>query len=192
MAARLILASASPRRAALLRQAGFDPVIRPADVDEEAIAAGHSPSEAALLLAQAKAEVVARLFPDDLSLGADTVVELAGKNLGKPADAQAARQMLESLSGTTHQVITGVCLLWPVRHWRRQQKVVSTVQMRLLVPAEIQVYIAGGQWQGKAGGYGLQDADPFVVCTAGSASNIVGLPMEVTIQLLAEAGFASG
>ncbi len=192
MGARLILASASPRRAELLREAGFDPVIHAADVDEKTLAPGLSPEQTALLLAQAKAEAVARLFPDDLTLGADTVVQLAGQSLGKPGNAQEAQQMLARLSGTTHQVITGLCLLCPARNLRRQQSVVSTVRMRPLSPAEIQAYAAGGLWRGKAGGYGLQDPDPFVLCTAGSPSNIVGLPMEATIQMLAEAGIVRG
>ncbi|HEX8525165.1 MAG TPA: Maf family protein, partial [Tepidisphaeraceae bacterium] len=113
-------------------------------------------------------------------------------------DAADAKNMLMLLSGTTHLVITGVAVMHVEVNFHRLVRVISAVRMRSLSTAEMDRYIAGGDWQGKAGGYGIQDADnfpsdlphkaPFVIKQAGSRSNIVGLPMSVTRQLLAEAG----
>ena len=189
---RLILASASPRRQSLLREAGYAYVLAPADIDEENHPAGLSPAELAAFLASAKAAVVAAQFPGDITLGADTVVALGDRQLGKPADATHAREMLRSLSGTTHQVITAVALIGPGTGFRQSALVRSTVQMRELTDDEIDRYVAGGEWRGKAGGYGIQDDDPFVTRMAGSLSNIVGLPMEATAELLAAAGIVPG
>ena len=183
---RLILASASPRRQALLREARYSFVLAPADIDEEHYPAGMSPAELAEYLAVAKAHAISARFPVDFTLGADTVVALGGHQLGKPLDAAHAIQMLGTLSGTTHQVITGVALVGPGFH--RSIRVSSTVQMRPLTPSEIAQYVAGGEWRGKAGGYGIQDQDPFVTRMTGSLSNIVGLPMEATVELLTAAG----
>ena len=187
--ARLSLASASPRRQALLRDAGFAFVLAPADIDEENYPPRISPAELAEYLAVAKAECVAARFPDDVTLGADTVVCLGNRLLGKPANTAHATAMLRTLSGTTHEVITGVALVG--NQLKRSIRVISTVQMRKLETAEIDAYVASGQWQGKAGGYGIQDDDPFVTRMTGSLSNIVGLPMEATIELLSDAGIRS-
>jgi septum formation protein len=189
---RLILASASPRRQSLLREAGYLFVLSPADINEEDHPAALKPGELAAFLANAKAEAVAAQFPHDITLGADTVVALGDQQLGKPTDAPHAREMLRSLSGTTHEVVTGVALVGPARGFRRSALVRSTVQMRTLTDAEVDRYVAGGEWRGKAGGYGIQDDDPFVTRMAGSLSNIVGLPMEATVELLAAAGIEPG
>ena len=187
---RLILASASPRRQSLLRDAGYDFEIHPADVDETNYPAGLSPSDLARHLANIKADAVSAKFPDAVVLGADTVVAFGDLVLGKPKDAADARRMLELLSGTTHIVITGVAVLSAAKGFARITRVMSAVRMREMSPKDVDRYVAGGEWQGKAGGYGIQDHDPFVTRVAGSQSNIVGLPMKVTKKLLAEAGIA--
>ena len=189
---RLILASASPRRQELLREAGYTFVVSPADIDETDHPPGLPPGGVALYLAERKAQVAAARFPEDVVLAADTVVSLGGRAVGKPDDAAHARRMLGELSGTTHAVLTGVAVLHRSRDLASSRLVSSDVQMRPLSAAEIEAYVAGGQWQGKAGGYGIQDDDPFVTRITGSLSNIVGLPMETTVEMLREAGVRSG
>jgi len=186
--ARLILASASPRRQSLLREAGFEFIIHPADIDETLFPPHLNLPDLALYLATAKAEAVSGHYPGDVILGADTVVAHAEQWLSKPTDADDARRMLRLLSGTTHRVITGVCAIAPERKVRRAEAVISTVQMRPMSSWEIEAYIEGGEWRGKAGAYGIQDADPFVTRTTGSHTNIVGLPMETVVPLLGELG----
>ena len=186
--ARLILASASPRRQSLLREAGYAFIIHAANIDEENCPAGMTPAQLAEYLAVAKANAVAEKHPEDVTIGSDTVVALGDQLLGKPTDPDDARRMLSRLSGTTHRVITGVAVVHPATNFRRSLAVTSTVQMRALSPDEIDAYVAGGQWEGKAGGYGIQDRDPFVTNMGGSLTNIVGLPMEAAGELLGGAG----
>jgi septum formation protein len=187
--ALLILASASPRRESLLREAGYVFVIDPADVDEDDHPTDIDPDQLALLLARRKAEAVVCRHARGIVLAADTVVAVGTQILGKPADPSHARRMLSQLAGTTHQVITAVAIARdePGR-LRKNLFVVSTVQMRPLSEREIDDYVASEGWRGKAGGYGIQDRDPFVVRLSGSLTNIVGLPMEETAALLNEAG----
>jgi septum formation protein len=184
----LILASGSPRRQSLLRDAGYAFLTLPADIDEDTYPSGLTPPQIAEHLALAKAQGVSVLHPDDVTLGADTVVALGPRLLGKPADAADARRMLALLSGTTHHVTTGVAVIRAAAGFRRSIAITSTVQMRRLTAAEIDAYVASGQWEGKAGGYGIQDRDPFVTHMAGSLTNIVGLPMEAATELLSAAG----
>jgi septum formation protein len=146
----------------------------------------------ATYLAEAKAKAASARHPDEVVLAADTVVSFGDMLLGKPADANAARKMLALLSGTTHIVITGVAVIHASAKFTRVARAMSAVRMRVLSQAEIEQYVAVGAWEGKAGGYGIQDSDPFVIRQAGSHSNIVGLPMELTKQLLAEAGVTPG
>lgn len=184
---RLVLASASPRRRQLLEEAKFDFVIEPADIDEE----NHpplAPGDLAQWLAVAKCAVISDRFPSDVILAADTVVALGSQILGKPGDAAHAREMLGQLSGTIHEVITGVAVACRASSLKLEARVHSTVQMRNLLANEIDDYVASGQWMGKAGGYGIQDADPFVTRMSGDLTNIVGLPMQKTMELLAAAG----
>ncbi len=197
-APRLILASASPRRQALLRDAGFEFVIDPADIDEDDVPPHLSPSDLAEHLAFEKARVVGARHPTDVVLAADTVVAHGNTPLGKPTHAAHARQMLSLLAGSTHCVITGTAVVQVASGFARRTRVTSTVRMRELSAAEAARYIDSRQWEGKAGGYGLQDAagfptddptkDPFVINASGSATNIVGLPMDETAALLREAG----
>jgi septum formation protein len=187
---RLILASASPRRQSLLREAGFDFLVAPADLDESALSArvNLSPDDLPAYLARAKAEAVAPKFPADVVLAADTIVALDKYILGKPADVEDARRILSLLSGTTHRVITGLAIVCSDPPTCFSETVSSTVRMRALTHADIDSYVATGDWQGKAGAYGIQDADTFVSRTEGCLTNIVGLPITTTTKLLAKAG----
>ena len=185
---RLVLASGSPRRQELLREAGYAYAVHPADVDESDVPPRLDPAALAEYLAGRKAEAVADRFPDDVVLAADTVVALGGEPLGKPDDPAHARRMLGRLSGTAHSVVTGVAVVRRATGFDQRARVTSGVHMRPLTAAEIDAYVASGQWQGKAGGYGIQDRDPFVTRTTGSLTNIVGLPMDETAALLRAAG----
>jgi septum formation protein len=185
---RFILASRSPRRVELLNDAGFVFDTVPADIDEETYPQTHTPVEVAEFLARAKAEAVAQLHPDHVVLGADTVVAHGSAILGKPEDSQHARWMLGQLSGSVHEVASAVCLVHKATDRVEVRHTVSTVSMRPLEAAEIEMYVASGDWRGKAGGYGIQDRDPFVTNMGGSLTNIVGLPMELTVPLLASFG----
>ncbi|MGD0769848.1 MAG: Maf family protein [Tepidisphaeraceae bacterium] len=192
---RLILASASPRRQELLREAGYEFLSYPADVDEAAIARQRpnlSPEDLAAHLAGVKARMLADRFPDDVVLAADTVVAKEAEILGKPLDANDARRILTLLSGTTHRVITGVAVVSRRNALMVSESVASTVEMRPLSSPEIETYIATNQWHGKAGAYGIQDPDPFVTRVAGCATNIVGLPMTTTARLLRAARIVPG
>lgn len=185
---RLILASASPRRAALLRQAGFEFDVQAADLDEDQYLDKHPPRKLAAFLASAKAAEIARRFPDSVTLAADTVVAFGDLALAKPADPLSAREMIRLLGGATHIVITGIAVHCPVRLVKLDRTVMSAVRMRELSATELEQYIASDRWRGKAGGYGIQDEDPIVTCIGGSVSNIVGLPMSETRHLLEQAG----
>jgi septum formation protein len=186
----LYLASGSPQRRKLLSDAGYDFIIRPAGVDEDAYPKNLLPSDIALHLARAKADAVSEQFPDAVVLGADTVVAFGDRVLGKPRDAKDAYGMLDLLAGTTHIVITGVAVICRATSFVRAAKVMSAVRMKTLTPKEIQAYVESNEWQGKAGGYGIQDNDPFVERVAGDHENIIGLPMKKTIELLEAAGVA--
>jgi septum formation protein len=185
---RLILASASPRRQQLLREAGYDFTVDPADIDEEDYPRDMLPADLAEYLASKKAQAVAKRHPADVILGADTVVAFGDLVLGKPQDAEHARDMLRLLAGTTHVVITGVAVVDQAAGFFTSSRVMSAVRMRDLSPAEIDRYVAGGQWKGKAGGYGIQDDDPFVTRMSGCHTNIVGLPVPEARRMLERAG----
>jgi septum formation protein len=187
---RLILASASPRRQQLLRDAGYEFVAHSANIDEDDHPGRILPAELAEYLAVQKARAVASLpqFQNDVILAADTVVAFGDRSLGKPADATEARRMRELLSGTTHIVITRVSVMRSATHHTARSRVMSAVRMRVLTPKEIADYVASNQWEGKAGGYGIQDRDPFVIRQAGCHTNIVGLPIPETQRLLKQAG----
>ena len=172
----------------MLREAGYDFSLDPADVDESAFPPGMLPSHVAVHLAEEKAKAVSARHVNDVVLAADTVVSFGDTLLGKPADAVQAKRMLALLSGTTHIVITGVCVMHAAANFTKSGKAMSAVRMRALAPGEIDQYVASGMWKGKAGGYGIQDPDPFVIRQAGSHTNVVGLPMKLVKQLLGETG----
>jgi len=187
MTGRLILASQSPRRLALLAQVGVTPDrVEPADVDETPIK-GELPRQLAERLAAAKAQAVAERFPDAVVLGADTVVACGRRVLDKPAGAAEARKTLALLSGRRHRVYGGICVAGPDGALKRRL-VMTQVQFKRLSDAEIEAYITSDEWQGKAGAYGIQGrAGGFVTRINGSYSNVVGLALHETLALLASA-----
>jgi septum formation protein len=187
----LVLASASPRRLDLLRQIGVEPVaVDPAEMDETALK-GELPAPHAARLAAAKAALVAPRHPGQFILAADTVVACGRRILPKAEDARTARRCLELLSGRRHHVLGGVCIIGPTG--RVVSRLVdTTVTFKRLSAAEIEAYLAGGEWHGKAGGYAIQGrAAVFVRQVNGSYSNIVGLPLYETASLLQGLGFGA-
>jgi len=184
MTGRLILASASPRRLALLAQVGITPdEVLPADVDETPFDS-ELPRQLAARLAMTKAEVVAMQHADAVVLGADTVVACGRRVLGKAVDDAEARQYLELLSGRRHRVYGGISVIAPggVQHHR---VVVTQVQFKRLTGGEIDAYLATEEWRGKAGAYAIQGhAGGFVKKINGSYSNVVGLALYETRALL--------
>jgi len=184
---RLILGSASPRRRDLLAQLGVVPdAVTPPEIDETP-RRGELPRPYCARLAAEKARAVAA-GPDDLVLCADTAVALGRRILGKPADAAQAAAFLVALGGRRHQVITAVALRRGDRIWQRDS--VSAVRMKRLSDVELNAYLAGGEWQGKAGGYAIQGlAGAFIPWISGSFTGIVGLPLAETAALLQAAGY---
>ena len=182
---RLILASRSPRRRELLTEAGYRFEVVPADEAAECgVCSGESPAELVARLAYQKAADVARRIESGVILGCDTVAECQGMILGKPQDEEHARQMLATLRGREHHVLSGLCL-WAVPDGEPQVAVaVTRLKMDALSDAEIAEYLATGQWEGKAGAFGYQDRLGWVHVVAGSVSNVVGLPMELLAETL--------
>jgi septum formation protein len=187
---RLILGSASPRRQQLLRDAGYEFIVEPANIDEENFPPNIYPIELAMLLAQAKADAIAPRFVNDVVLAADTVVAFGDRTINKPKDAADAWKIIEFLAGTTHIVITGLSIVCLDSNFSHHTRVMSGVRMKQLTSKQIDEYIARGLWQGKAGGYGIQDLDPIVQCIGGEETNVIGLPMKKTKELLKQAGIA--
>jgi len=184
---RLILGSGSPRRKELLAQMGITPdAILPPDIDEDP-KRGELPHPYAARLAREKAMAV-QAAPEDLVLCADTTVALGRRILGKPADAGEAAAFLTLLGGRRHRVITAVAVRRGDRLWARES--VSEVKMKRLSDLELNAYLASGDWQGKAGGYGIQGlAGAFIPWISGSFTGIMGLPVAETATLLAAAGW---
>ena len=180
----LVLASASPRRKALLAEAGITFEVVPSDV-EETREPGESPLDAALRLARAKSACVATRFPNSVVLGADTIVVLGGRDFGKPASLAEARTMLTALSGREHDVLTGVSLL-RLRPLQEEAWVCSTrVRFRELGPETIQRYLELAAPLDKAGAYAIQDHGGMIVAAVeGLVSNVIGLPIEEVIERL--------
>lgn len=172
----------------LLREAGYEFIVQASDIDEASMSANFPPTDLPQRLAVAKAEVVSGKFPEDVILAADTIVAFGEEILGKPRDKQDARRMLRMLEGTTHLVITGVAIFGPRQSSSLTTRVMSAVRMNRLSTRQIDLYVEGGQWEGKAGGYGLQDIDSFVEKISGCRTNIVGLPMTTTKELLERVG----
>tara|TARA_R110002072_G_scaffold65431_1_gene161577 strand:- start:799 stop:1377 length:579 start_codon:yes stop_codon:yes gene_type:complete len=184
----LVLASASPRRLDLLRQVGIVPdVVAPADLDETP-GATELPRVYAERLAAEKALAVAANHQDAFVLAADTVVACGRRILPKTETEDEARTCLHLLSGRAHRVYTGISL---VKGGRQITKSVMTrVQVARLSDVELDAYLASGEWQGKAGGYAIQGrAAAFIRGLNGSYSNVVGLPLHETVNLLKGSGF---
>lgn len=181
---RLLLASASPRRADLLRAAGYKFDVAPVDIDERRLPAEPA-HDYVIRLAHAKAAFPAGGAPDRIVLGADTVVVVDDRILGKPIDDEQAAQMLRLLSGRVHEVLTGVAL----RRGNLQVHAVETTRVSFveLSGEQVRWYVATGEPRDKAGGYAVQGVGSrFVSRIEGSYSNVVGLPITVVRRLLLE------
>jgi septum formation protein len=185
----LVLASASPRRLELLRQIGIEPAaVDPAEIDETPLPR-ELPAALVMRLARAKAEAVRPRHPGAFILAADTVVACGRRILGKPEDETTARQFLALLSGRRHRVYGGVAIIAP-NGQVATRRVASQVAMKRLGEPELAAYLATGEWRGKAGGYAIQGrAAALVSWMQGSYSNVVGLPLYETAQLLAGLGY---
>lgn len=185
----LVLASASPRRAELLRRIGLEVAVKPADL-KEGIPAGLTPAQGAAQLARDKAMAVAAEVGEGWVLGADTVVWRHGREVSKPGTAKDAVEALRALQGGTHEVFTGLCVVrmpggkaWP--HVERTE-----VRFAPMDEAAIAAYVATGEPLGKAGGYAIQGiAAAYIEDVRGSVDNVIGLPIRATVRLLAEAGY---
>jgi septum formation protein len=188
---RFVLASASPRRLDLLASIGVAPdVVDPPAVDETP-GKGELPRDHAARLAGEKAAVARARHPDAVILAADTVVALGRRILPKADDEATARRCLAMLSGRRHKVIGGVAVIGANgRTWARL--VTTSVKFKRLEPAEIDAYIASGEWEGKAGGYAIQGrAAALIPWIEGSWSNVVGLPLHETARILRAAGIGA-
>lgn len=184
----MILASASPRRSQLLRELGV-PFTVLASQAEEVEPAHLSPAEICQINAYRKARTVAKEHPDEWILGADTLVFLGGRIFGKPRSMDEAVAMLSALSGKTHEVITGVCLMHLRHHQQRAFSVTTQVTFRSLTPEEISDYLKLVHPLDKAGGYGIQEHGAKIIGSIhGSYSNVMGLPLERLKTELESAG----
>jgi septum formation protein len=191
----LVLASASPRRRELLEQAGVPHEVVPADIDEESLP-GESAREMTRRLAREKALAVARRLAGGTPrhvLGSDTTVALDGRVFGKPSDADDALRLLRALAGRTHLVITAIAVV-DTRSLAVFERVVeSRVSMRSAGDDELRAYVATGEPLDKAGAYAIQGGGAALVCRLeGSRTNVIGLPVEETLELLSRAGFRLG
>jgi septum formation protein len=178
----LILASASPRRSELLSNAGISFIVEPADVAEEPFP-GELPPQYAQRLARDKARVIFTMHPDNVVLGADTVVLVDEHLLEKPRDAADAARMLRLLSGRAHQVITGVCLV--ASGFERTEAEITEVRFSALSESEIANYVQSGEPMDKAGAYAIQGmASRWVEGIDGCYFNVVGLPVPRVYRML--------
>jgi len=184
---RLILASKSPRRSELLKQAGLTFSVIPSDFDEDTVALSNPDSDV-VTLAESKALDISQKHPDAWVIGADTIVLIGRKILGKPASAEEAFEMLQRLSGKTHQVLTGYCICCKKKNRVFSETVKTDVNFKRLTDAEINWYIQTGEPFDKAGGYAIQGIGSFLVRSInGSYTNVVGLPVcEVMAFLIKE------
>ncbi len=193
----LVLASGSPQRSALLAEAGYSfRVVVPSPQAESGAPSGLAPEALVRLLAVRKDEDVARRLADDgpsgeIVVACDTVAHLDGQILGKPADQDDARRMLQMLRGQVHEVLSGLCV-WPLGPGQPRVEVARTrLQMERLSDGQIDEYVASGLWQGKAGGFGLQDRIDWLHIQEGSSSNVIGLPLELLARMLADPAIGS-
>ena len=184
----VILASQSPRRRELLTLVGIPHEVRPADIDES-YSAGELPRAHAERLAREKAGVVARMAPDAVVIGSDTIVVIDGDVLGKPRDEHEAAAMLVRLSGRTHTVMTAIAV-----HWRgalRSAVEQVDVTFHTLTSAEIAAYIATREPMDKAGAYGIQGFGATIVARVdGDYFAVMGLPLQRMVRLMAELGLS--
>ncbi|MDN0063088.1 Maf family protein [Collinsella ihumii] len=193
----MILASQSPRRIELMREAGFDFRVAPADIDESP-REGETPFELVERLAVSKAACIAGTVaePGELVVAADTIVAIDGELLGKPADAADAHRMLRELSGRTHQVATGVCLIVAGDSARARHSFVDVTDVTFydLTDEEIDAYVASGEPLDKAGAYGIQGVGGRLLVRGidGDFYNVVGLPIAKTVRAIRRYAVATG
>jgi septum formation protein len=188
----VVLASVSPRRRELLSSLGLRVLVVPSDV-EEGDRPGYGPLELARLHAAAKAEAVARRKPGELTVAADTVVDLDGFALGKPADAAEAAAMLERLSGRRHAVHTALCAIDGSTGRRLERVLTTQVWFATLSAAEIEAYVATGEPLDKAGGYGIQGRGAALVeRIEGDFYTVMGFPLGEFVRSLPELGYHLG
>ncbi|MBC8377872.1 MAG: septum formation protein Maf [Planctomycetes bacterium] len=192
-AAQFVLASASPRRKHLLEKAGYYFTIIPSAVDESAYDTnGITSEEHTKILALAKAKDVAARFPNAIVMGSDTVVDLDGEIIGKPDDAARAEEITRKLFSKPHKVITGLALACVEKDIEIVEADTTIVYPRKLTEEQIAEHIRKGDWQGKAGAYGIQETgDEFVDHIDGSFTNVMGLPMELTKHFLESIGVST-
>lgn len=187
-ARRIVLASRSPRRRELAVTAGWDVVIRPPPEEAEASAPARGSRETledyVVRLARTKAAALVESGTLGTILACDTLSEVDGQALGQPEDADAARRMLRALSGRSHRVITGVCLWKTPGSAPLEASDESILEMGELDPTLLEAYLASGLWRGKAGACGFQDESLPLRLVSGSATNVVGLPLELIDRLL--------
>ena len=186
---KIILASASPRRSDLLQDAGIKFDVIPSSINEqEYTLEGMSAVEYTRILAKAKALDVAIKNPNRIVIGADCVVSMAGKIIGKPADAAEAEKMIRMLFSDTHEVITSVSFIAINNGIELLETESTLIYPNALTDKQIADYIATGAWKGKAGGYGIQDpeTDAFIDDYEGSYTNVMGMPMELVEEVLNE------
>lgn len=184
---RLILASQSVHRRELLENAGYDVVMVPAGIDEPDLTTFPDLEAGLIHIAMLKARAVLRSGATGLIFAADTVGCAVGEVFGKASDRKTARRMLEAISGTVHEVLTGWCLLRTADQLHAGGLERTTITMRLWTGDELEAYLDSDEWIGKSGAYGLQlPRDPFVTHVAGSLSNVIGVPLERLRQVLTE------
>ena len=185
---RIVLASESPRRRRLLEQAQIEFCVVPSGIDEDATS-GPDPESHAQILAAAKAEAVARQYPEAWVIGADSIVVIDHRILNKPRSAAEARQMLARLSGRTHRVITGYSIWCANRAHRYSNACITGVTFKELTADEINWYLETPEPWDKAGGYAIQGIAAFMVKSIqGSYTNVVGLPVCEVVQHLIDHG----
>jgi septum formation protein len=189
MTHKLILASSSPRRIDLLKTQGITPAaVIPADIDETPLKA-ELPKNMVLRLSLAKAKTIAANNPDCFILAADTTVSVGRRILNKANDEAEARTFLELLSGRSQRVWGGIALITPTGK-TISRAICTSVKFKTLTKSEIDTYVASHDWVGKAGGYGIQGAAAaFVKCINGSYTNIIGLSMYDTMNILNAHGY---
>jgi septum formation protein len=186
---KIILASSSPRRLELLAQIGLVPdEIIPADIDESILKA-ELPGKLALRLAQGKAAKIAATHKDAFIIAADSVVAVGRRILDKPRDENDARKALQLMSGRRHKVYGGICIVAP--DGRQKTHLCETaVSFRRMSEKEINDYVAGGEWEGKAGSYAIQGmAAAYIKFVSGSYSNVIGLSLYDTMRMLNSLGY---
>lgn len=182
---RLILASGSQGRRWLMQQAGYQFDVQPSHIDEPTEARLGDCRHYVAELAWLKAEAVAKQVADGLIIAADTVGWLNGRVVGKPDDEAHARRIIQSLSGTVHELWTGVCLWLRPSDWQFTWQERSLVRMKALSEAEIDSYLKTRKWEGCSGAYAIElPHDPYLTVEDGSVSNVIGLPMESLTKAL--------